>query len=94
MPQFSVGPDYLPPPKVSELPALGKGIVAISTIQGTPPATSDSPAKAIEFSGYEWAAYDEIRDWGGLRENSERRIFDHCRGSCKTGKERGAAHRH
>ena len=50
---------------MSELPPLGNGVIAISTVRGTPPNSSASPAKTIEFSGYEWAVYDEMGDRGG-----------------------------
>src|SRR5262249_51650480 len=61
-----VEPDYLPAPKTTELPSAGKGVVAVSRVQGIQSST-DLPAapKTINFSGYEWTVYDQPNETGG-----------------------------
>jgi hypothetical protein len=58
-----VEPNYSPPPKLDELPEIGNGIVAISTIKGEQnsiPAT----LKTLNFSGYEWKIRTNTSDRG------------------------------
>lgn len=47
--------EYLPPPRLSALPQLGKGVRAIAERQGRGPMPqAESLLRRLEFSGYEW----------------------------------------
>lgn len=47
--------DYLPPPRLSALPSVGKGVRAIAQMPGGGPMPqAESPSRRLEFSGYEW----------------------------------------
>lgn len=62
-----VEPDYLPPPKTSQLPELGNGVVAVSVVDGVPDpsATPEPAAKTLSFSGYEWTVHNRTGNRGG-----------------------------
>ena len=62
-----VEPDYLPAPKIGELPDLGNGVIAITVVPGKPglSPTPDVVQKTISFSGYEWTVHDRTFNRGG-----------------------------
>jgi hypothetical protein len=59
-----VEPSYHPKAKLSALPAVGGGVVAVATAKGMPSATAVAP-KIIHFSGYDWKVHSADSDRGG-----------------------------
>jgi hypothetical protein len=51
-----VDPTYNPPEQVEWLPTIGKGVVAVSVVDGQGPAPVLPLPKTLHFSGYEWTA--------------------------------------
>jgi hypothetical protein len=58
-----VDADYVAPAKMSALPAIGNGVVAVATVSGS--AVGSIPSKTIHFSGYDWAVRATGSDRGG-----------------------------
>jgi hypothetical protein len=58
-----VDPEYVAPAKMSTLPAIGNGVVAVATVSGK--AVAPFPSKTIHFSGYDWAVRATGSDRGG-----------------------------
>jgi hypothetical protein len=58
-----VDSSYRPPSKISTLPDVGNGVIAVTAVKGTgsPPAVS----KTIHFSGYDWQVRAAGADRGG-----------------------------
>jgi len=54
---------YSPQPRLQTLPAVGKGVAAIATINGT--ASAPIVSKTIHFSGYDWLVRTASSDRGG-----------------------------
>ena len=53
---------YRPPVTVDVLPEKGGRVLAVTTVKGGTPA---SPAKTVQFSGYEWAVREDSSNAGG-----------------------------
>lgn len=47
-----VEPDYRPPARTDELPAVGGGVIAVASVKGT--GELPVASKTVNFSGYEW----------------------------------------
>jgi hypothetical protein len=58
-----VDSQYVPPPKMNDLPERGGSILAVATIKGAPSLPSP-PSKVIQFSGYPWKVREAGRDNG------------------------------
>jgi hypothetical protein len=61
---FLVEPSYLPPTKLDELPEIGNGIAAISTVKGEQEGSTSEAVKTLDFSGYEWKIRTNPSDRG------------------------------
>jgi hypothetical protein len=74
-----VDPEYWPPKTTDVLPGRGKGVVAVATIEGTPPA--EKVPKRIYFSGYEWEVLQLPTDSAGVSHaNSTSNVWTDSRG--------------
>jgi hypothetical protein len=58
-----VDSSYRPPPTVNALPETGGPVLALTTVQGTPPG----PFKTLQFSGYQWEGREAASDPGGSK---------------------------
>jgi hypothetical protein len=58
-----VDANYVPPAKMSTLPAIGNGVAAAATVSGR--AIASIPKKTIHFSGYDWTVRATGSDRGG-----------------------------
>jgi hypothetical protein len=62
-----VDPTYIPPRTADELPAAGRGVIAVATVAGKSTGEAQALApKALHFSGYEWEARQTPTDSGGI----------------------------
>ena len=59
-----VDPGYEPPPRTDSLPATGGGVVAVTTVAGTPPKAAAE--RTLHFSGYDWSVRQVSSDRGGV----------------------------
>ena len=57
-----VDEEYRPPAQAPELPAVGRGVVAVAIVKGRAPATG---FKVLQFGGYEWKVRGVPSDRGG-----------------------------
>lgn len=58
-----VTPGYRPPATIAELPSIGNGVLALTTVKGV--EASPVASKIIRFSGYDWMVRAAPSDRGG-----------------------------